>query len=127
VVAAWEAVIELAGTTQPWPTTAVLDRARSAVRAAEARPARRHRHLAPVETADDLPGTLGRTGAEHLALALVDGLRSGAVAAGDGRALYATAVLGFQCGEVAVALGVAPATARGRRRRAQRAMTAMAA
>jgi len=118
VSALWEQIITWSGTTHPYAAGDLLSGVRTRLRTLQSSE-RRHRCRqsgTPGEL-DTLPASIGRTGEELLAAALVDATGHGLTIA-DAAVLYATRVLGMSLTEVADIAGVPAAHLRRRRRNA---------
>ena len=108
----------MVGTTHPYAAGDLLSGVRTRLRTLQSSE-RRHRCRqsgTPGEL-DTLPASIGRTGEELLAAALVDATGHGLTIA-DAAVLYATRVLGMSLTEVADIAGVPAAHLRRRRRNA---------
>jgi hypothetical protein len=113
-------IAALAGTSPTWPAQAICESTWMTVRAALVRSSR---WGTPASLDDDMPDVVAgptRSGAEALALAVVDVVRARRLAVDDARVIYATRVLGHTPAEVASAEGRAVRTVRAQRVRAER-------
>jgi DNA-directed RNA polymerase specialized sigma24 family protein len=118
VSALWELTTRWSGTHRPYAAGDLLSAVRTRLRTLQATE-RRHRcrQTSTPDPLDTLPASIGRTGEELLAAALVDAIGHGLKAA-DAAVLYATRVLGMSLTEVADIAGVPAGHLRRRRRNA---------
>jgi hypothetical protein len=118
VSALWELTTTWSGTNRPYAAGDLLSGVRTRLRTLQATE-RRHRcrQTSTPDPLDTLPASIGRTGEELLAAALVDATGHGLTIA-DAAVLYATRVLGMSLAEVADIAGVPAGHLRRRRRNA---------
>jgi DNA-directed RNA polymerase specialized sigma24 family protein len=118
ISALWELTTSWSGTHRPYAAGDLLSAVRTRLRTLQSSE-RRHRSRqsgTPGEL-DTLPASIGRTGEELLAAALVEATGHGLTIA-DAAVLYATRVLGMSLTEVAAIAGVPAGHLRRRRRNA---------
>jgi DNA-directed RNA polymerase specialized sigma24 family protein len=101
ISALWELTTSWSGTHRPYAAGDLLSAVRTRLRTLQATE-RRHRcrQTSSPDPLDTLPASIGRTGEELLAAALVDATGHGLTIA-DAAVLYATRVLGMSLAEVA--------------------------
>jgi hypothetical protein len=118
ISALWELTTRWSGTHRPYAAGDLLSGVRTRLRTLQAT-WRRHRcrQTSTPDPLDTLPASIGRTGEELLAAALVDATGHGLTIA-DAAVLYATRVLGMSLAEVADIAGVPAGHLRRRRRNA---------
>jgi hypothetical protein len=116
ISALWELTTRWSGTHRPYAAGDLLSAVRTRLRTLQATE-RRHRcrQTSTPDPLDTLPASIGRTGEELLAAALVDATGHGLTIA-DATVLYATRVLGMSLAEVADIAGVPAGHLRRRRR-----------
>jgi hypothetical protein len=118
VSALWELTTRWSGTHRPYAAGDLLSGVRTRLRTLQSSERRhRSRQSASPAALDALPASIGRTGEELLAAALVDATGHGLTIA-DAAVLYATRVLGMSLAEVADIAGVPAGHLRWRRRNA---------
>src|SRR5674476_1215578 len=118
ISALWELTTRWSGTNRPYAAGDLLSGVRTRLRTLQSSE-RRHRSRqsgTPGEL-DTLPASIGRTGEELLAAAIVDAIGHGLTIA-DAAVLYATRVLGMSLTEVAQLAGIPAGQLRYRRRNA---------
>ena len=113
-------IAELAGTSPPWPAQAICESTWMTLRAALVRSSRWGTPASLDDDVADVVAGPARSGAEALALAVVDAVRAQQLAVDDARVIYATRVLGHTPAELASAQGRAVRTVRAQRVRAER-------
>jgi DNA-directed RNA polymerase specialized sigma24 family protein len=118
ISALWELTTNWSGTHRPYAAGDLLSAVRTRLRTLQATE-RRHRcrQTSTPDPLDTLPASIGRTGEELLAAAIVDATGHGLTIA-DAAVLYATRVLGMSLAEVADIAGVPAGHLRWRRRNA---------
>jgi len=118
ISALWELTTRWSGTHRPYAAGDLLSAVRTRLRTLQATE-RRHRcrQTSTPDPLDTLPASIGRTGEELLAAAIVDATGHGLTIA-DAAVLYATRVLGMSLAEVADIAGVPAGHLRWRRRNA---------
>jgi hypothetical protein len=116
ISALWELTTRWSGTHRPYAAGDLLSAVRTRLRTLQATE-RRHRcrQTSTPDPLDTLPASIGRTGEELLAAAIVDATGHGLTIA-DASVLYATRVLGMSLAEVADIAGVPTGHLRRRRR-----------
>ena len=113
-------IAALAGTSPTWPAQAICESTWMTVRAALVRSSR---WGTPASLEDEVANVVAgpaRSGAEALALAVVDAVRAQRLAVDDARVIYATRVLGHTPAELASAEGRKVRALRAQRVRAER-------
>ncbi len=113
-------IAELAGTSPPWPAQAICESIWMTVRAALVRSSRWGTPASLDDNVADVVASPARSGAEALALAVVDAVRARRLAVDDARVIYATRVLGHTPAELASAQGRKVRALRAQRVRAER-------
>jgi len=118
ISALWELTTRWSGTHRPYAAGDLLSGVRTRLRTLQSSE-RRHRcrQTSTPDPLDTLPASIGRTGEELLAAAIVDATGHGLTIA-DAAVLYATRVLGMSVAEVADIAGVPAGHLRWRRRNA---------
>jgi len=118
ISALWELTTRWSGTHRPYAAGDLLSGVRTRLRTLQSSE-RRHRcrQTSTPDPLDTLPASIGRTGEELLAAAIVDATGHGLTIA-DAAVLYATRVLGMSVAEVADIAGVPADHLRWRRRNA---------
>jgi hypothetical protein len=118
ISALWELTTRWSGTNRPYAAGDLLSGVRTRLRTLQSSE-RRHRcrQASTPDPLDTLPASIGRTGEELLAAAIVDATGHGLTIA-DAAVLYATRVLGMSLAEVADIAGVPAGHLRRRRRNA---------
>jgi hypothetical protein len=118
ISALWELTTRWSGTHRPYAAGDLLSGVRTRLRTLQSSERRhRSRQSASPAALDALPASIGRTGEELLAAAIVDATGHGLTIA-DAAVLYATRVLGMSLTEVADIAGVPAGHLRWRRRNA---------
>ncbi|MHB1446917.1 MAG: hypothetical protein ACYCZV_14860, partial [Acidimicrobiales bacterium] len=123
IAAAWERLMALAGTTPPWPATAIVFGARSRVRNRLVTEARRRRLAARLAPEGPAPGPEAEVIAPRL---LSEAAARKVVSADAARLVWATRVMGYRLAELA-GPGRAESTLRVKRWEAERALRSAAA
>jgi DNA-directed RNA polymerase specialized sigma24 family protein len=124
VVAAWERIAALAGTSPRWPACELIEGAWRRVRHQRERGRACQRRLWPLETAGQaVEPEWTRTTAEELTVCLVDAVRSGRLGPAQAGLIYTTRVLGVPPRQLAGRCGPDERAVRARRARAERALT----
>ena len=118
ISALWELTTSWSGTHRPYAAGDLLSGVRTRLRTLQSSE-RRHRcrQASTPDPLDTFPASIGRTGEELLAAALVDATGHG-LTISDAAVLYATRVLGMSLAEVADIAGVPTGHLRWRRRNA---------
>jgi DNA-directed RNA polymerase specialized sigma24 family protein len=117
ISALWELTTSWSGTHRPYAAGDLLSAVRTRLRTLQAAERRHRCRQASPAALDTLPASIGRTGEELLAAALVDATAHGLTIA-DAAVLYATRVLGMSLAEVADLAEVPTPHLRRRRRNA---------
>ena len=113
-------IAALAGTSPTWPAQAICESTWMTVRAALVRSSRWGTPASLDDDVADVVASPARSGAEALALAVVDAVRAQRLAVDDARVIYATRVLGHTPAELASAQGRDVRALRAQRARAER-------
>lgn len=128
VAIAIERIQRLAGTSPPWPASAIVGGTWRRVRTVAA-VAQRHEQLAlPLDEAAAMPTAgSGRSAAQELAEELASAVQRRALRPHDAQLIYLTRVLGYTPAELVVDGGPDARALRARRARAERALLAASA
>ncbi|MGI8686703.1 MAG: hypothetical protein ACR2MO_16715 [Acidimicrobiales bacterium] len=113
-------IAALAGTSPTWPAQAICESTWITLRAALVRSSRWGRFESLNDEVANLVASPARSGAEALALAVVDAVGAQRLGVDDARVIYATRVLGHSPAELASAQGRAVRALRAQRARAER-------
>ena len=113
-------IAALAGTSPTWPAQAICESTWMTLRAALVRSSRWGTLASLDDDVADVVASPARSGAEALALAVVDAVRAQRLAVDDARVIYATRVLGHTPAELASAQGRKVRALRAQRVRAER-------
>ena len=113
-------IAALAGTSPTWPAQAICESTWMTLRAALVRSSRWGPPASLDDDVADVVASAARSGAEALALAVVDAVRAQRLAVDDARVIYATRVLGHTPAELATAEGRKVRALRAQRVRAER-------
>src|ERR1035437_6460011 len=114
----WELTTRWSGTHRPYAAGDLLSAVRTRLRTLQSSERRhRSRQTSTPDPLDTLPASIGRTGEELLAAAIVDATGHG-IKVSDAAVLYATRVLGMSLTEVAQLAGIPAGHLRRQRRNA---------
>ena len=124
VVAAWERIAALAGTSPKWPACELIEGTWRRVRHQREKCRACQRRLWPLETAREAAEPeWTRTTAEELTVCLIDAVREGRLRLGQAGVVYTTRVLGVPPRALAGHCGPDERAVRARRARAERILT----
>jgi DNA-directed RNA polymerase specialized sigma24 family protein len=124
VVAAWERIAALAGTSPRWPACELVEGAWRRVRHQREKGRACERRLWPLESAREAAEPeWTRTTAEELTVCLIDAVRDGRLRPGQAGVVYTTRVLGVPPRALAGRCGPDERAVRARRARAERILT----